>query len=154
MSATESAPEPVKILRPDRTHEVARGTCRLLLDLGLSPLLEWTLPNGRRADIAALDSAGDILIVEVKSCREDYEADCKWKDYLEFADRFYFAIDADFPRDLIPEETGLIVADRYGAAILREAPRFALAPARRKASLLRFARHAADRLIRTVMIEP
>jgi hypothetical protein len=146
-------PVPAASLRPARTLDIMRGTCRLLLDLGCSPILEWVLPNGRRADVAALDAAGDILIVEVKSCREDYEADAKWQDYLEFADRFYFAIDTDFPRELIPGETGLIVADRYGGAILREAPRFALAPARRKASLLRFARHAAERLIRTVMIE-
>jgi hypothetical protein len=138
-------------LRPDRTLDIVRGACRLLIDLGASPILEWTLANGRRADIAAIDAAGDILIVEVKSCREDYEADAKWQDYLEFADRFYFAVDSDFPRELLPGETGLILADRYGAAILREAPREGLAPARRKAAMLRFARHAAERLMRGVI---
>lgn len=147
--ASMSIPEPIgeALVRPMRTLSVMRGTCRLLLDLGWSPILEWTLPTGRRADVAALDAGGDILIVEVKSCREDYAADGKWHEYLEFADRFYFAVDAEFPQELLPEGAGLIVADRFGAAILREAPRVPLAPARRKASLLRFARHAADRLI-------
>ena len=136
-----------QLLRPDRTIDIVRGACRLLVDLCAAPLLEWTLPNGRRADIAALDLAGEILIVEVKSCREDYETDAKWQDYLEFADRFYFAVDRDFPQDLLPGQCGLIIADRYGAAILRESPRAPLAPARRKAAMLRFARHAAERLI-------
>jgi hypothetical protein len=140
--------------RPERTLDIVRGTCRLLLDLGASPILEWTLANGRRADIAAIDAAGDILIVEVKSCREDYEADAKWRDYLEFADRFFFAVDADFPRELLPQEAGLILADRYGAAVLREAPREGLAAARRKAALLRFARHAAERYMRAVVDAP
>lgn len=138
-------------IRPERTLDIVRGTCRLLLDLGASPILEWTLANGRRADIAAIDAAGDILIVEVKSCREDYEADAKWRDYLEFADRFFFAVDADFPRELLPAETGLILADRYGAAVVREAPREGLVAARRKAALLRFARHAAERCMRAAI---
>jgi len=135
------------IIRPERTLDIIRGTCRLLVDLGASPILEWTLASGRRADIAALDLNGDIVIVEVKSCRADFEADAKWQDYLEFADRFYFAVDRDFPQELLPAECGLILGDRYGAAILRESPRSPLAAARRKAAMLRFARHAADRLI-------
>ena len=139
-------------IRPDRTIDIVRGTCRLLIDLGASPILEWTLANGRRADIAAIDIAGDIVIVEVKSCREDFEADFKWRDYLEFADRFFFAVDRDFPQELLPAECGLILADRYGAAVLRESSRSPLPPARRKAALLRFARHAAERLINVTVL--
>lgn len=139
-------------IRPDRTIDIVRGTCRLLVDLGASPILEWTLANGRRADIAAIDLAGEIVIVEVKSCREDFEADLKWRGYLEFADRFFFAVDRDFPQELLPAECGLILADRYGAAVLRESPRSPLSPARRKAAMLRFARHAADRLIQTTVL--
>jgi len=135
------------IVRPERTLDIIRGTCRLLVDLGASPILEWTLANGRRADIAALDLNDEILIVEVKSCRADFEADEKWQDYLGFADRFFFAVDRDFPQELLPAACGLIVSDRYGGAILRESPRVKLAPARRKAAMMRFARHAADRLL-------
>jgi len=140
------------IIRPERTLNILRGTCRLLVDLGASPILEWTLANGRRADIAALDLNGDIVIVEIKSCREDFEADNKWQEYLEFADRFYFATDRDFPGELLPEACGLILSDKYGGAILRESPRTPLAPARRKAAMLRFARHAADRLILSTLL--
>jgi hypothetical protein len=142
---TEGAAE--VIIRPERTLDILRGTCRLLVDLGASPILEWTLANGRRADIAALDLNGDIVIIEVKSCRADFEADDKWQDYLEFADRFYFAVDRDFPQELLPEDCGLIISDKYGGAILRESERSPLAPVRRKAAMMRFARHAADRLI-------
>jgi hypothetical protein len=46
----------------------------------------------------------------------------------------------------LPGEAGLIVADRYDAAVVREAAHRPLAPARRKAELLRFARRAARRL--------
>lgn len=132
--------------RPDKTADIVRGTCRLLLEQGAAPVMELTLANGRRADIAALDLQGELVIVEVKSCRADFEVDAKWHEYLDFADRFFFAVDAEFPQDLIPDDVGLILADRYGAAVLREAPRVPLAPARRKACLLRFARHAAERL--------
>lgn len=132
--------------RPDKTADIVRGTCRMLLEQGAAPVIELTLANGRRADIAALDLKGEIVIVEVKSCRADFEVDAKWPDYLDFADRFFFAVDAEFPRDLIPEEVGLILADRYGAAVVREAPRVPLPAARRKAVLLRFARLAAERL--------
>jgi len=133
--------------RPERTVDIVRGTCRLLVELGAAPILEWTLANGRRADIAAIDRAGDLVIVEVKSCRADFEADAKWQDYLGFADWFYFAVDCDFPQELLPPASGLIIADRYGAAILRQGARMPMAPARRKAAMLRFARHAAERLI-------
>jgi hypothetical protein len=146
MSDGHANETPAEIARPARTSDIARGTCRLLVDLGAAPICEWTLTNGRRADIAAIDKAGEILIVEIKSCREDFAADDKWHEYLEFADRFYFAVDADFPHALLPEATGLILADRYGAEIVREAPCVPLAPARRKSAMLRFARHAALRL--------
>ena len=139
-------------IRPDRTLDVLRGTCRLLVEMGAAPIIEWTLANGRRADIAAIDIGGEIVIVEVKSCREDFEADCKWRDYLEFADRFFFAVDKDFPQELLPTDCGLILADRYGAAILRESPRVPLPPARRKAAMLRFARHAAGRLLQVTLL--
>jgi hypothetical protein len=152
MSQNDPMPGPA-VIRPERTSDIVRGTCRLLVDLGAAPILEWTLANGRRADIAAIDIGGDLVIVEVKSCREDFEADAKWQDYLEFADRFYFAVDRDFPLELLPADCGLILADRYGAAILREGPRYALAPARRKAAVMRFARHAAERLIQLTVLQ-
>jgi hypothetical protein len=147
MSQDDLDSDAAESLRSTRTSAIVRGTCRLLVDLGAAPILEWTLTNGRRADIAAIDRDGALLIVEVKSCQADFEADAKWRDYLGFADRFYFAVDCDFPQSLVPAETGLIIADRYGAAIMHEGPRLPLAPARRKAALLRFARHAAGRLI-------
>ncbi|MFZ1992261.1 MAG: MmcB family DNA repair protein [Alphaproteobacteria bacterium] len=153
MSQIEQLPsEAALVIRPERTLDIIRGTCRLLVDLGASPILEWTLANGRRADIAALDLRDEILIVEVKSCRADFEADDKWQDYLAFADRFYFAVDREFPQELLPEECGLIISDRYGGAILRESPCVKLAPARRKAAMARFARHAADRLILSTVL--
>lgn len=116
------------------------------MDHGLAPILEVTLANGRRADIMALGPHGEIWIVETKSCLADYAVDMKWPDYLEYCDRFLFAVTEDFPRDLIPEEAGLIVADGFGGAILRQSPLRPLAPARRKAVTLLFARLAAIRL--------
>ena len=131
--------------RPTATWAITRGVLRLFIDQGFAPLTEFPLPNGRRADIAGLDARGRIAIAEVKSCRADYAADSKWMDYLAYCDAFYFAIGADFPRDLPPPDCGLIVADAYGGAILRGDAERALAPARRKAVTLRFARCAALR---------
>ena len=139
--------------RPDRTLALTRGVSRLFLDLGLSPLCEFRLANGRRADIAGLDRKGKLIIAEVKSCRADFEVDQKWPDYLEYCDQFYFAIDTDFPRELLPAEEGLIIADEYGAAITRAAQERPLKAAKRKAVTLRFARQAASRAI-SVPIAP
>jgi len=137
-----SLPDPA---RPDRTLALTRGVTRLFLDLGLSPLCEFRLANGRRADVAGIDRKGKLVIAEVKSCRADYEVDQKWPDYLDYCDQFYFAVDPDFARPLLPETEGLIIADEYGAAISRAAVDRPLNAARRKAVTLRFARQASAR---------
>lgn len=132
--------------RPDQTAIITRGVMRLFLDLGWSPLAEFKLANGRRADVAGLDRRGRVIIAEVKSCRADFEVDQKWPDYLDFCDEFFFAVDQSFPVELLPESEGLIFADGFGAQIQRAAPERSLAPARRKAVTLRFARQAARRI--------
>jgi hypothetical protein len=104
------------------------------------------LPNGRRADILALLPDGGFAVIEVKSCARDFLSDQKWPEYRAFCDRLYFAVDLDFPQDLIPEEVGLLVADGADAALLRDAPDHRLAGARRKALLHRYAVTAAGRL--------
>ncbi|WP_374532234.1 DNA repair putative endonuclease MmcB [Phenylobacterium sp.] len=135
----------VTITRPEITASVTRGAARLLVDLGYAPLAEVTLPNGRRADLMALSPRGEIAIVEVKSGLEDYRVDRKWHEYLPYCDRFAFAVAPEFPQEILPLEPGLIVCDGFGGAVLREAPSSALAPARRKALTIAFARLAAMR---------
>ena len=134
------------LARPDQTAVLTRGVMRLFVELGMSPLAEFKLANGRRADIAGVDRAGKIIIAEVKSCQADFDADQKWPEYLDFCDRYYFAVDPDFPMDILPAAEGLIVADGYGAAIKRVSIERPLVAARRKAVTLRFARQAAMRL--------
>ena len=131
--------------RPETTAQVTRGAARLLTALGYAPLAEVTLPNGRRADLMALGPKGQIFIVEVKSSVEDFRTDQKWWDYGPYCDAFAFAVGPEFPREILPEEPGLIVADGFGGAVLREAPTTPLAGARRKALTLAFARLAAMR---------
>ena len=127
---------------------LCRGVCRALTDLGYAPLPEFRLASGRRADIFALSDRGEAVIVEIKSSVEDFRADQKWPEYQPWCDRFYFAIAETFPRELVPEECGLIIADSWSAAIVRESPVRALAPARRKALTLRAALAASERLLR------
>ena len=129
---------------------LARGVCRALAQHGWASLTEVTLANGRRADVMALQSSGEIIIVEVKSSIEDFRSDRKWGEYREFCDALYFAVPDSFPTELIPPECGLIAADHFAAEILRPAPIIRLAPARRKAMTLRFAQLAAQRLLRLV----
>lgn len=131
--------------RPDVTAALARGVTRMLVDRGLAPILEVPLANGRRADVMALTQQGEIWIVETKSCLEDYACDSKWPEYVEYCDRFFFGVTENFPREIIPEECGLIVADGFGGAILRDSPVRPLVAARRKAVTLLFARIAALR---------
>ena len=126
--------------------EVARGVSRLLLEDGYSPILEFTLPNGRRLDVAAIGPGGEMLGVEIKVALADLRGDNKWPEYLEYCDLFYFAIPPDFPDEHVPPGTGLIVADKYGGAIVRPAIPAPVHASRRKAVTLRFAKVAADRL--------
>ena len=139
--------------RPETTAAVTRGAARLLVALGYSPLLEVTLPNGRRADLMALGRKGEIFIVEVKSGIEDFRVDLKWPEYRPYCDAFAFAVAPEFPRDILPEEPGLIIADGFGGAVLRDAGIVALAGARRKALTLAFARLAALRAAGVVATE-
>jgi hypothetical protein len=134
------------LTRPDVTAAVTRGVLRMFAAHGLAGILEMPLGNGRRADVVALTPQGRIWIVEVKSCAADYGADSKWTDYLDYADAFFFAAPPEFPQALLPSETGLIVADNFGGEIIRSGPELVLAPARRKAMTLAFARLAAARL--------
>jgi len=127
---------------------IARGVRRLLRARGFSSLTELSLTDGRRADIAAVNRDGEVLIVEVKSSAADFRADRKWRDYAACCDRLYFAISERTPADLMPLEVGLIAADPYGAEIVREAELKRMAPGARRAFLLRFAQAGADRLHR------
>src|SRR3954447_24327971 len=127
---------------------LARGTCRALAALGYASLLEVPLADGGRADILALGRSGDLVIIEIKTSVADFRGDRKWGRYRCFADRLYFAVPDGFPALLIPEECGLIVADGFGAAILRDGVTTPLPPVRRRAVTLRFARAAASRLHR------
>jgi len=137
---------------PLAARDVARGVTRLFFRAEAYALCEVPLPNGRRADLMALCPKGQLTIVEIKVSRADLLGDQKWPDYLDYCDRFYWAVPAGFALDPFdgdchgPDCAGLIVADRYDAEVIREAPVRPLAAARRKAETLRFARRAARRL--------
>jgi hypothetical protein len=131
---------------PERTLTVRRATARLCLRLGWAPLHEVPLPSGRRADILALRPDGCFACIEVKSGPRDFLTDLKWQDYRDFADELFFAVDADFPQELLPAEAGLIVAAGLEAELLRDAPAHPLPASRRRALLHRFALLAAGRL--------
>jgi hypothetical protein len=131
---------------PERALAIRRAVARLCLRLGWAPLHEVPLPSGRRADILALRPDGCFACIEVKSGPRDFLTDLKWQDYRAFSDALFFAVDVDFPRELLPAETGLIVAAGLEAELLREAPVHPLAGARRRALLHRFALLAAGRL--------
>ncbi|MBT5414524.1 MAG: MmcB family DNA repair protein [Rhodospirillaceae bacterium] len=129
---------------------LARGVCRAFGEAGFSCLTEFRLANGRRADVMAMDRRGRFAIVEIKSSEADFRSDAKWPDYLDFCDLFYFAVAEDFPRELLPEDHGLMIADAYGAAVLRPSPEAPLHAGRRKAVMLRFA-HGAARQVRQLV---
>jgi hypothetical protein len=125
---------------------VARGTTRLLHQFGFTAVSELSLPSGRRADLVALNGAGEIWIVEIKSSVEDFRADQKWMDYRAHCDRLFFATTLEVPCEIFPADTGLIVADAFGAQIKCEAPEHRLHASTRKTMMLAFARCAALRL--------
>lgn len=125
---------------------LARGVCRHLASLGFACVEELVPARGLRVDVMALGPKGEIWIVECKSSRAEFMSDVKWQSYVPYCDRYFWAVDESFPSDLLPEETGLAIADSYGAEILRMGPEARMACARRKAMVQNFARHAARRL--------
>lgn len=137
----EDAPPP--LLQPGQL--LARGVCRHLLSHDFVTVEELVPAQGLRVDVMALGPKSEIWVVECKSGRADFLSDHKWQGYRDWCDRFFWAVDADFPTDLLPEDTGLILADGYDAEILRMGPEAKLAPARRKVMVQKFARHAALR---------
>lgn len=140
-----------------KTADITRGAERLFHSLGFATLVEFSLGSGRRVDIAGLERGGKLVFAEVKASASDFRGDRKWPDYLDYCDALYFAVAVDFPLELLeqpaalPERSGVIVADRYGGSILRQAVFTGLNPARRRAETLRFARRAAARLNRVLM---
>lgn len=134
------------LLPPMPGQRLARGVCRAMRQFDFVTVEELVPTPGLRVDVMALGPKGEIWIIECKSSRADYRADQKWQGYLEWCDRFFWAVDGDFPTQLLPEASGLIIADAYDAAILRMGPDTPLPAARRKVMLQKFARHAALRL--------
>lgn len=141
---------------PSPAGDVLRGTCRWLLRAGISPIAELPLPNGRRVDIIGIDDRGLISIVEIKVSLADLRGDAKWPSYLDYCDCFYWAVPPGLPLadlhtpNFCPQETGLIVADRYDAELIRPAVPRALNAARRKTLTLAMARRAATRWLSLV----
>jgi hypothetical protein len=129
---------------------LARGVCRCLTDLGFAPLTEIVPTRGLRVDVMALGPKGEVWVIECKSSRADFLSDQKWQLYLPWCDRFFWAVSPEFPQELLPEGTGLFLADHYGAELVRDAPSDPLPAARRKALVQLFARQAALRLGRLV----
>ncbi|MEP4194073.1 MAG: MmcB family DNA repair protein [Aliishimia sp.] len=125
---------------------LARGVSRHLASLGWATVEELVPTRGLRVDVMALGPKGEIWIVECKSSRADFMSDSKWQGYLEWCDRFFWAVDGDFPVDLLPQDSGLMIADSYDGDIVRMGPEVRLAAARRKVMVHKFAVHAARRL--------
>jgi hypothetical protein len=146
MNLRVAQPIPIDGRQSETALAIARGTGRLLLSLGFCCVSELSLPSGRRADIVAVDSAGEIWVVEIKSSVADFRADQKWMDYRLHCDRLFFATTIEVPCEIFPPDTGLIVADSFGAEIKCQAPEHRLPAATRKSMLLRFGQTAALRL--------
>jgi len=134
------------VVAPQPGQLLARGVARHLVSHGFACVEELVPARGLRVDVMALGPKGEIWVVECKSSRADFTSDSKWQGYLEWADRFFWAVDQDFPTELLPDDTGLIIGDAYGAEIIRMGPETKLAPARRKVMVQKFAVTAARRL--------
>jgi hypothetical protein len=144
--ALDEFDQDIPAMGPFEAGDIARGICRYLRNLGYSPLSEFKLLSKRRVDVVGLNKAGQFIIIEIKSSVADFRSDEKWPEYLPFADQMYFAVANGFPLELLPEECGIMIADAYNAAVIREAPIKKLNAARRRTQILRYAKTAADRL--------
>lgn len=132
--------------RSDLGRQLARGVIRLMNDMGFEALTEIRLNPSRRVDVMAVNAKGVIAVIEVKTSLNDFRADRKWPEYLDFCDHFYFAVPEDFPADHLPAEHGLIIADRFSGVVERPSPYQKMNGTRRRSITLKFGRVAASRL--------
>ena len=139
----DSAPDLLPNLPGQRLQ---RGVCRALRQFDFVCVEELVPTPGLRVDVMALGPKGEVWIIECKSSRADFMADQKWQGYLPWCDRFFWAVGGDFPVEILPQASGLMLADAYDTEILRMSPETPLAAARRKVMVQKFARHAASRL--------
>ena len=137
----------MKLETSKNLNRITRGVMRHFSQIGLSSLSEFSPARGLRVDIITLGMANEIWIVECKSCQSDFKSDKKWQNYLDWCDRYFWAVDANFPIDILPPDTGVIIADAYDASILREAPLNKLSVARRKKIIKSIAKSACNRLL-------
>ena len=137
----------MKLETSKNLNRIARGVMRHFSQIGLSSLSEFSPARGLRVDIITLGMANEIWIVECKSCQSDFKSDKKWQNYLDWCDRYFWAVEANFPIDILPPDTGVIIADAYDASILREAPLKKLSVARRKKIIKSIAKSACNRLL-------
>lgn len=138
---------PVDGRQSGAARAIQRGALRYIAARGLVGLPEFVLASGRRADIAAVDGRGEVWVIEIKSSVIDFRTDRKWADYRAYCDRLFFAVGPDFPVEILPGDVGVMLADQFGAGLVREAPAHPLPAATRKALTLRLARTAAGRLM-------
>ena len=137
----------MKLEASKNLSKISRGVMRHFAQIGLSSLSEFSPTRGLRVDIVALGPSDEIWIVECKSGKNDFKSDNKWHNYLDWCDRYFWAVDAEFPIDILPYDTGLIIADSYDASILREAPLNKVSVARRKKLIKSIAKSACNRLL-------
>ena len=137
----------MKFEAPRKLNRITRGVMRHFTQIGLSSLSEFSPTKGLRVDIVAIGLSDEIWIVECKSSQGDFKSDKKWRNYLDWCDRYFWAVDAKFPINILPSDTGLIIADAYDASIFREAPLNKLSAARRKKITKSIARSACNRLL-------
>lgn len=138
--------DPTQLTQMQPGQRLARGVARHMRSLGFASLEEFVPTRGLRVDVLALGPKGELWVIECKSSRADFQSDSKWQGYLEWCDRYFWAVDTEFPVELLPEGTGLIIADDYDAEVIRMAPEDKLPPARRKKLIQKFAMDAARRL--------
>jgi hypothetical protein len=136
---------PLQQMQPGQV--LARGVARALRSYGFVSIEEFVPTRGLRVDLIGLGPKGEIWVIECKSSRADFQSDSKWQGYLPYCDRYFWAVDADFPTELLPAETGLMIADGYGGEIIRMGPEAKLPAARRKMLTHKFASDAARRLL-------
>ena len=137
----------MKLETSKNLNRITRGVMRHFSQIGLSSLSEFSPARGLRVDIITLGMANEIWIVECKSCQSDFKSDKKWQNYLDWCDRYFWAVEANFPIDILPPDTGVIIADAYDASILREAPLNKLSAARQKKIIKSIAKSACNRLL-------
>ena len=132
------------------TRKILQKTMQLLISKGFKIITEFALPNKKRVDIIGINTKKEIVIVEVKSNKNNFKNDNKLKKYLKYCNYFYFSCNEEIKDICISKKVGIILYNSKNIEISRYSKYRKLSELIKNKIIYNFALSAASKFHRLV----